>query len=578
MASVTTARVAERIKEIAEWREPCRAWAKSDFEVGVTCSGATVMTQAVTVTATAEKSVTNTQHAGVDEGGIVKRRGDVLVVLRRGRLFTIGIGREQLEVLDVADAFGPGQTDEEIARAWYDELLVWENCVIVIGYSYARGGTEIGLFDLGARGQLQHRATYHLRSDDYYSGSGYASRLVGDRLLLFLSFTLPENADPNVWLPSLRRWTGRPSDSFVQIAPLDRVFQSVAPLGLHPAVHTLVSCQLSAPDLTCEATVVLGDTLNVYYASPTAAYAWTTAWNGETATRSLLYRIPFDGAPVAAIRVTGTPRDQLSFFEDAQDNLNVVVAHPDDVVTLLRLPISSFSDGSAHAPDWHYRPIARGLGPWFSARFVGRYALVGAQAWPPEEEPHKRRVVVAPYASETTYSLSLTHDVERIEAVGAHAVVVGSGERTLSLTAIRLADQPRLAGTLLQHDAFQSEHRSHAFFYREDTAETGLFGLPIVTRDPDVESGVRENSAQVLFVRNSDLTFASAGTLDATPGPTTDDGCLVSCTDWYGNARPVFIEDRIFALLGYEIVEGRLGAGGVQHIRRLGFMPRAAGR
>jgi hypothetical protein len=538
--------VAERKKEIAEWREPCRAWAKSDFEVGVTCSGATVMTQAVTVAATAEKSVTNTQHAGVDEGGIVKRRGDVLVVLRRGRLFTIGIGREQLEVLDVTDAFGPGPTDEEIARAWYDELLVWENCVIVIGYSYARGGTEIGLFDLGARGQLQHRATYHLRSDDYYSGSGYASRLVGDRLLLFLSFTLPENANPNVWLTSLRRWTGRPSDSFVQLAPLNRVFQSVAPLGLHPAVHTLVSCQLSAPDLTCEATVVLGDPLNVYYASPTAAYAWTTAWNGETATRSLLSRIPFEGAPVSAIGVTGTPRDQLSFFEDAQDNLNVVVAHPDDVVTLLRLPISSFSDGSAQAPDWHYRPIAR--------------------------------VVIAPYASETTYSLSLTHDVERIEAVGAHAVVVGSGERALSLTAIRLADQPRLAGTLPQHDAFQSEHRSHAFFYREDTAETGLFGLPIVTRDPDVESGVRENSAQVLFVRNSDLTFASAGTLDATPGPTTDDGCLVSCTDWYGNARPVFIEDRIFALLGYEIVEGRLGAGGVQHIRRLGFMPRAAGR
>src|SRR5260370_532975 len=34
------------------------------------------------------ESVTNTQHAGVDEGGIVKLHGDHLVVLRRGRLFT----------------------------------------------------------------------------------------------------------------------------------------------------------------------------------------------------------------------------------------------------------------------------------------------------------------------------------------------------------------------------------------------------------------------------------------------------------------------------------------------------------
>jgi uncharacterized secreted protein with C-terminal beta-propeller domain len=39
-----------------------------------------------------EESITNVQHAGVDEGGIVKVHGDHLVVLRRGRLFTIAIG------------------------------------------------------------------------------------------------------------------------------------------------------------------------------------------------------------------------------------------------------------------------------------------------------------------------------------------------------------------------------------------------------------------------------------------------------------------------------------------------------
>ena len=38
------------------------------------------------------ESITNTQHAGVDEGGIVKLHGDHLVVLRRGRLFTIATG------------------------------------------------------------------------------------------------------------------------------------------------------------------------------------------------------------------------------------------------------------------------------------------------------------------------------------------------------------------------------------------------------------------------------------------------------------------------------------------------------
>src|ERR1051325_3375164 len=36
-------------------------------------------------------SITNNQEAGVDEGDIVKKRGDILVVLRRGRLFTVSL-------------------------------------------------------------------------------------------------------------------------------------------------------------------------------------------------------------------------------------------------------------------------------------------------------------------------------------------------------------------------------------------------------------------------------------------------------------------------------------------------------
>jgi hypothetical protein len=44
--------------------------------------------------------------------------------------------------------------------------------------------------------------------------------------------------------------------------------------------------------------------------------------------------------------------------------------------------------------------------------------------------------------------------------------------------------------------------------------------------------------------------------------------------DWYGNVRPIFIDDRIFALLGYEIIEGRLVRGRVEEVRRLDFTPR----
>src|SRR2546426_5708501 len=98
-----------------------------------------------------DESVTNVQHAGVDEGGIVKLHGNHLVVLRRGRLFTVAIDDGSLKPISAVDAFAP---DIDPRSTWYDEMLVSEDTVAVIGYSYERGGTEIGLFQINDAGQL----------------------------------------------------------------------------------------------------------------------------------------------------------------------------------------------------------------------------------------------------------------------------------------------------------------------------------------------------------------------------------------------------------------------------------------
>jgi hypothetical protein len=46
--------------------------------------------------------------------------------------------------------------------------------------------------------------------------------------------------------------------------------------------------------------------------------------------------------------------------------------------------------------------------------------------------------------------------------------------------------------------------------------------------------------------------------------------------DWYGNARPLFLRGRVFALLGYELVEGTLDDGRLRELRRVTFAPRTA--
>ena len=78
----------------------------------------------------------------------------------------------------------------------------------------------------------------------------------------------------------------------------------------------------------------------------------------------------------------------------------------------------------------------------------------------------------------------------------------------------------------------------------------------------------------MLFLRNRDLHLNRAGALRSRGGSTMDDACKASCVDWYGNARPIFIGKRVFALLGYELVEGQLADGRVRERRRVDFAPR----
>ena len=63
------------------------------------------------------------------------------------------------------------------------------------------------------------------------------------------------------------------------------------------------------------------------------------------------------------------------------------------------------------------------------------------------------------------------------------------------------------------------------------------------------------------------------GELGAREEGVVDDRCKASCMDWYGNARPIFLRDRTFALMGYEIVEGEIGDRFIREVRRINFAP-----
>lgn len=544
-------------------------------------------------TAAASDGITNVQVAGVDEGGIVKRAGDFLVVLRRGRLFTVRIGGDALAPVAMADAFGPGIDPR---GAWYDELLVSGRTVVVVGFSYARGGTEIGLFDIDGRGGLQHRATHHLRSHDYYSARNYASRLLG-RQLIFYSPTLlqPWGAQPLQHLPGHRHWQGPASADgdagWRRILPATRIYRSDDDFdpGQPLALHTVTRCDLGAEPMHCEASAVLGPAGRVFHVSAGSVYVWTGGRAaGQVEANAVLFRLPLDGAAPTAIKTVGMPIDQLSFLEGNDGHLNVVLRaqgpgeglgsrHPlQGDTALLRLPLSALGDGRTAAQAGHYRRLPA-RSPTHN-RFIGDWLLLGGAAGPawalkPADE------TVAPQP------LDPGHRVERIEALGRHALLAGNAGADLHLSAVRLAPrQATLAGRHVQPAARQGETRTHGFMHRATGPDEGLLGLPIV--EPAVAPPGRPHvawprgpgTASVLFLRDRELAFQALGALQAGPWA-GDDGCRASCVDWYGNARPLFVDGRVFALLGYELIEGRVhegrgAAARIDEVRRIGFGPR----
>ncbi|HTH37777.1 MAG TPA: beta-propeller domain-containing protein [Pyrinomonadaceae bacterium] len=544
-----------------------------------------------------DDSVTNNQHAGVDEGGIVKVHGDHLVILRRGRLFTVKIGDNALKPVDAVDAFAPGVNPQS---DWYDEMLVSGNTVVVVGYSYGRGGTEINLFDIGELGELDYRSTYHLRSNDYYSSRNYASRLIGSKLIFYTPMYLGYGGgDPMERFPAVRKWhKGATTNEFRRIIEPTNIYRAERPVESNygMALHTVTVCDLASRDFSCTATATLGAPGRVFYVSPSSVYVWTTDWSynyGESRkpkSSSLLYKMPLDGSAPSAVGVTGTPVDQFSFLESGDQHLNVLVrsdGYGEQMwgsefaagdVALFRMPVDSFSDGSLDAPGYRYQELPKPTGYTFQNRFVGDYLLYGTgSGWGRPEAKNAADLFAVNWANGDVSELRLKHGVDRIEQLGKDAVVVGTNGTDLYFSPVRLGSRPEVKESYARKNASQGELRSHGFFYKPDGQDSGLLGLPIAREGRAGYRHLVEGSAAILFLRNKGLSFDELGEMESR-NTSNSDGCRASCVDWYGNARPLFVRNRVFALLGYEIVEGSVGEGRIRETRRINYSPRGATR
>jgi hypothetical protein len=574
------------------------------------------------IAAPSNPEITNNQVSGVDEGGIVKQIGDYLIILQDGRLYSVDIASDTGEPLRVADRINVYR-DPSI-DTWIDEVLVAGDRIIVTEYSYELWASGYSLFTLDEAGQFHRGETYYVRSSDYFSSDNYASRIMDGRLVFYIPLRFydfwrwVDKDEPIVW-PGIASWSqlraADPGDPETwPTEPLVRATDILKPLDPGPvaALHLIVSCEISE-GLDCSAVGVPSSPGGEYYVHNDAFYLWTYGVNGwaaaeptglerhafcrpdgivERAPVNSLHRLPVDGSEPSAIRVPGMPGDQFAMSVD-RGRFRALAAWEDeaceahfgveDVLALVDIPVADMARrGQVRPEQVELLPrlsLDTGWGDIHSRFTETHLAYARSAHWqdyPPRgqnmHEPAHMMLVPLGRPSDA-HAVEVEHGAIRLDRLGDDFLM--TGYRTgagLHLSVIepgQRASQVRATTRLMNR--FESENRSHAFNYTFD--EDGvLMGLPSVKRPRRAGRWwwSSDSSDLSLLRLDDDNRFSRPGDVEVRSDETGENSsCEVSCTDWYGNTRPIFTAGRVFALMGKELVEVDVSGDYLRELARI---------
>lgn len=560
-------------------------------------------------------SITNVQTQGVDEGGIVKMVGRFLITLQDGRLFATDTrpnGQPGLRLVSRANVYR--HTNHNV---WYDEMLVSGNRILVTGYSYAERASEINVFTIDDNGALNRETAYYISSNDYYDTENYATRLVNGNLVIYtpINLTYINASAPMSW-PLVRRWLRDDDHRAITTAGV-RLFDArdiYKPIQSTraPMLHSVSVCPLGGPrsgdELECRTTAFVGPSQREFFVSTQDIYVWASpspyadllenpCRNGAAqALPATLYRVGIDQQGLSALYVRGRPDSQLAMdaspseFRALVDWNNCSTNAPSREVRYFHAPLSAFSTTPAQAPARNFITAPSPDAREYEVRFTDTHVVYGgresASSYPPgdNEPPRTARVIALPLARPAAaVQLQAPHGVMRIERAGEDIVLTGyrTGDG-LSVSLVDLAGRPRIASTTLLQGRYESENRSHAFNSLMHEAGDGLMGLPTVTATKQAGRWVwRSGASDISFIQaDANGRLRGVGQLEARPNAVDPSyRCEISCVDWYGNTRALFIGSRVLGLSGTELIEGYVSDGRITEVRRLNLSappPRSA--
>lgn len=552
----------------------------------------------------------NMRESGVDEGGIVKRVGRFLLVLQDGRLFSIDTrpgGRAGLALADRLDFTPPSA-----GAAWYDQMLVQGDRVVISGYSESEAARQIVVLRLGAGGRLTREEDFRLWSDDYYAIENYTLRLAGDRLLIHIPYQFWSGR--LIW-PTLSRWrlgSRRPAPQ--PLIDARAIYRPVA-YAPDPDLHIVAICRLGRPAPArapgCATTGFIADRElddsglddSLLHATATDAYIWVNADGHFAGSGSrceqpnivptaaevdpaLVYRIALADGGLSVAAAHGQPVNEMSLAVIGGNFYALAVWEPESCwlissepapLALTTITPARFGSRLTDALAIAYTALPGVGARTLENRFTDSMLVYGGRPdWrydppqPPLAEPLP--VVVVPVARPAAARiLMVPHDVVRIERAGSGVLLTGySGREGLRLSLLDLDGPPRIASTTVLAGRFESEGLDDAVNSRIGP-DGGLIGVPTALEDrrPDLPQWQAGDSDVSFLSVDAVGRLAPAGELLRRDTGGNRDACARSCLDLFRNAQPVFLDGRVFALIGSALVEGQYAEGRVRERRRL---------
>lgn len=551
--------------------------------------------------------ITNNQEAGVDEGGIVKKMGSLLLVLRQGVLHVIDAGapgRERFALLHSHTVVADDSRDD----LYYDEILTFSGGAILLGFNFVENAAELFVFRLDASGGLEPRGRWQLSVDDYFSGNDSGARIRDGELVLSLSFPAESLLKDNWPFAARVGSDGDPIEAtrVDLLAPDD--LQVLDGLGAEPQVYAFLRCDLEGllqQRLACTRSAAVANAgASTYIAADgiyLADYSWTAqAWRrrdfdpwlarwtgpepGDYASRVL--RLPQNRAEApTVIATTSLPNGRFGFKETA-DGLYLIGSErlsEDAQRNLLQyIPLSRFRARTPGLAPAEIRASIEGEIAFLrfdrDAAWLALEEAGGDDSEDDEYQPGTRQLHRLPLDGGPIQHLPLPAPVERIELLAEHVLLMGSvyrDDEPQDLRTVLVRRDNAAVGPLGQWPGMAADlsSRSHSFNAARLDDGTELAGLPVFAPEPPAGSRYyREDLVEDLLVfRRAGDMLQLAARVDMQHSPSD---CELDCYAWYGSARFFAFGERLFALSGELLKELRFDRGELKETGRVGLGPR----